>query len=244
MVWNDYFDIEQDRHERPGRPLPSGRVARSAAARFGMGLVLVGLLFAAFAGWQAGGWCSTPLLLAGLLVLCIFLYDRCLKRTWAGPLGMGLCRFLNVLLGFAVILGLLRWGFLPAAVVGTYIVGVTWFARTEARQSNRTALTGAAAIMLFALLLALPVPALLPRGTASPWFPYLLVVLGFLIGVPASRAIAQPVPRRVQTAVKRAIFGLIVLDAVLAAAFAGSMGLVLLVLLLPALYLGRWIYST
>ena len=23
MVWNDYFDIEQDRRERPSRPLPS-----------------------------------------------------------------------------------------------------------------------------------------------------------------------------------------------------------------------------
>src|SRR5271170_6826191 len=24
MVWNDYFDLEQDRKERPGRPLASG----------------------------------------------------------------------------------------------------------------------------------------------------------------------------------------------------------------------------
>src|SRR5437868_8098899 len=28
MVWNDFFDVEQDRRERPFRPLPSGRVAR------------------------------------------------------------------------------------------------------------------------------------------------------------------------------------------------------------------------
>src|SRR5262245_28722487 len=26
MVWNDYFDLEQDRRERPFRPLPSGRI--------------------------------------------------------------------------------------------------------------------------------------------------------------------------------------------------------------------------
>ena len=26
MVWNDYFDLEQDRKERPGRPLASGRI--------------------------------------------------------------------------------------------------------------------------------------------------------------------------------------------------------------------------
>ena len=49
---------------------------------------------------------------------------------------------------------------------------------------------------------------------------------------------------RVQAAVKRAIMGLIVLDAVLATALAGTVGLVILLLLVPALYLGRWIYST
>src|SRR5438067_2386375 len=35
MVWNDVFDVEQDRRERPFRPLPSGRVSRGAAMRFG-----------------------------------------------------------------------------------------------------------------------------------------------------------------------------------------------------------------
>ena len=31
MVWNDFFDIEQDRRERPFRPLPSGRISCVAA---------------------------------------------------------------------------------------------------------------------------------------------------------------------------------------------------------------------
>src|SRR5438034_11690528 len=26
MVWNDYFDVEQDRRERPFRPIPSGAI--------------------------------------------------------------------------------------------------------------------------------------------------------------------------------------------------------------------------
>ena len=38
---NDVFDFEIDRAERPGRPLPSGRVSsRSAAWLGGLGLVL------------------------------------------------------------------------------------------------------------------------------------------------------------------------------------------------------------
>ena len=204
----------------------------------------IGLAASLGAGWSDAGLRWTPFLLAGLIVGMIFLYDGWLKRTWAGPLGMGTCRFLNVLLGFAAAAGMMSHGWLPALVVGVYIVGVTWFARTEARESSRLSLRCAAAIMLAALTLALPLPAALPPGTASPLFPYLLVGLGFSIGVPAYRAIQQPSPRHVQTAVKRAILGLIMLDAAIATALAGTVGLVILVLLPPALILGRWVYST
>jgi 4-hydroxybenzoate polyprenyltransferase len=128
--------------------------------------------------------------------------------------------------------------------VGIYIVGVTWFARTEARHSRKSVLAAAAAVMLGALPLALPVPLWFPPGTSSLLFPYLLVALGFVVGLPVCRAIEQPSPANVQAAVKRSIFGLVVLDATLATALAGLTGLILLVLLLPATYLGRWIYST
>ena len=52
MVWNDYFDVEQDRRERPFRPLPSGRIAPSEAVRLGIGLFAGGGLL--LAGWPAG----------------------------------------------------------------------------------------------------------------------------------------------------------------------------------------------
>ncbi|MBV9124432.1 MAG: UbiA family prenyltransferase [Planctomycetes bacterium] len=249
MVWNDFFDLEQDRRERPFRPLPSGRITRTAAGRFGAGLLGAGLLFALLAGWQAGRMLWLPGILAVLLAGAILLYDGWLKRTWAGPPGMGTCRFLNVLLGLSAgnrLLG--HWGVDVAVVVGLYIVGVTWFARTEARLSRRRSLIGAALVMLAALMLALPLPEVVPefasQHVTSPLFPYLLVLLGFLVGLPVCRAIAWPSPLAVQPAVKRAILGLVVLDAVLATTVAGVAGLGILVLLLPALYLGRWIYST
>jgi hypothetical protein len=37
---------------------------------------------------------------------------------------------------------------------------------------------------------------------------------------------------------------LVVLDALLASAFVGSVGLLLAVLLIPGIILGRWLYST
>jgi 4-hydroxybenzoate polyprenyltransferase len=260
MVWNDYFDLEQDRKERPFRPLPSGRVLPAAAARIGTGLLAAGLGLAVLTDLRGEGfrWLST--LIAAALVVAILLYDSLLKRTWAGPIGMGLCRALNVLLGLSVAPPWVGgWGVYLALIVGIYIAGVTWFARTEARTSNQRALLAASGVMLAALLLALALPVLGPESgrdvASSPahfalvglgylLFPYLLVALGFLVGIPVCRAINRPVPARVQAAVKQAILGLVILDAVLATALAGTIGLALVVLLVPALYLGRWVYST
>jgi 4-hydroxybenzoate polyprenyltransferase len=260
MVWNDFFDIEQDRRERPQRPIPSGEVPRHKAAQLGAVLLVVGLVCAYLADqvvWRLTAdrhpnidFLSTSLggnafWIAVFLTIAILLYDGWLKRTWAGPLGMGLCRFLNVLLGLTVFeVFIPKWGIHLAAVVGIYIVGVTWFARTEARASKRSSLTGAALVMLAGLLIAIPIPTWAVTGDSSPLFPYLLVALGFWVGVPVWRAIEQPSPLLVQAAVKRAIFGLVLLDATLTTALAGSIGLLILLLLLPALYFGKWLYST
>ncbi len=241
MVWNDYFDREQDRKERPFRPLPSGRVSPRQAAQLGVGLLIAGVLLALPAG-------RTSFVVAVCLAVAIVAYDGWLKRTWAGPLAMGACRFLNLLLGVSAC-GSLLWplGGHLALIVGLYIVGVTWFARTEARVSNQNALRGAAAVMLLSLLLALPLPVFLrERQHSSFLFPYLLVALGFFVGMPIVRAIANPLPSQVQDAVKRSLMALILLDAVLATAMAGLIGLVILLFLAPSLYLNRkdWLYAT
>jgi 4-hydroxybenzoate polyprenyltransferase len=249
MVWNDFFDLEQDRRERPFRPIPSGRIRRRQAAALGAGLLGAGVILAAVAGLGGdNGWDGVPLLLALLLVAAILLYDGWLKRTWAGPVGMGACRFLNVLLGLSFgEHAWPLWDFHLALVVGLYIVGVTWFARTEARESSRIALRTAAGVMLASLVLALPLPVYDPLPVPSfgaALFPYLLLAMGFFVGIPLIRALTGPTPLHVQRAVKRAIMGLVVLDAVLATGLSGWVGLCILILLLPALYLGRWVYST
>ncbi|MCI0460215.1 MAG: UbiA family prenyltransferase [Gemmataceae bacterium] len=260
MVWNDYFDLEQDKRERPFRPLPAGRISLRAAAGLATCLMLAGLGCAALVGALGDAYRPAPLIIAGLLALTILAYDAGLKRTWAGPIAMGACRSLNVLLGLSVMPGTFgAWWFLLAAVVGVYIAGVTWFAHTEARTSNQTQLFAAAAVMLLGLLLALALPVVGPRTSLpeeptlmdSLWvvpgqvlFPYLLVLFGFYVGIPVWNAINRPTPERVQPAVKRAVLGLVLLDSILAAGLVGTVGLVLVVLLLPASYLGCWLYST
>lgn len=252
MVWNDYFDYDQDRLERPGRPLASGRVSMRAARLLGIGLMAGGLMLAFLAGlrfddgltvrWRSLG-------IATALVVAIFLYDGVFKNSWAAPILMGLCRFLNVLLGLSILTGAIPlWGWLLALIIGTYIGGVTWFARTEARLSNQSMLTAASIVILVSLVLALTMPALAgettPYSETSWLFPYLFAAFGGYLGMALVRAIRRPDPQRVQPAVKRAILGLIVLDALMASAFVGSLGLLLAVLLIPGIILGRWLYST
>jgi 4-hydroxybenzoate polyprenyltransferase len=247
MVWNDFFDRDADLRERPFRPLPSGQVSSATAAWLGAALLLLGWGCATLAGWGASEFDPLPASLGGWLVVAILLYNRWLKHTPAGPLGMGACRFLNVLLGTSVAAEVyVPWSLRLhlASVVGLYIVGVTWFARTEARRSDPAQLRRASAVMAAALALALTLPLQVPEGTSSRLFPYLLVGFGFWVGLPAERAWAKPEPSRVQAAVKRAVLGLIILDAVLATAVAGTAGLILLGLLPPALFLGQWLYST
>lgn len=247
MVWNDFFDIEQDRRERPFRPLPSGAITLRAAGILGVALLLIGWLLAALAGWRADEFAPAPAVIAALLVVMIVAYDRWLKRTSAGPLGMGACRFLNVLLGCSLAVpDVLPWGLKLhlAVVVAVYIIGVTLFARTEARRSEARQLQLAATVSGCGLAFALALPMHLPEGTSSVLFPYLLVAVAFVIGVPAAQAWTKPEPTHVQYAVKRAVLGLIAIDAVLATAVAGSAGLLLLVLLPPAAWLGKCVYST
>jgi 4-hydroxybenzoate polyprenyltransferase len=241
MAWNDWFDRRDDARDRPFRPIPSGRVSAAHAAAHGAGLMVIGVCLGCLAAFRLDALDSPASAVALGLAVAILAYNGVLKRTPLGPLGMGLCRSLNVLLGFALLPTPVAWHL--AAVIGGYIVGVTWFARTEETTSKRRQLLLAAGVMLLAAVSALLVP--LHRTEPPPaYFPYLLVAAGFWVGVPISNAIRRPDPNLVQAAVKRCIFGLVALDAVLATAFVGWPGLGILLLLLPAVYLGRWVYST
>ena len=248
MVWNDVFDRAEDAKARAFRPIPSGRVRLRTAVVLGIVLVAAGLGFAVLAGMPgATEWNPEPLTYAIAVGGTVFLYDGWLKRTPIGPVAMAACRFLNVLLGLTAV----GEDVFPtpmrvhlAGVVGVYIVGVTWFARTEEGPSRRAHLIGAASVIAVSLVLALLVRARAAEGSGTVLFPYLLVGFGFLVGVPLSRAIRKPGPREVQAAVKRCVLGLVALDAVLATAFLGVGGLAVLLLLPPALWLGKWVYST
>jgi hypothetical protein len=249
VVLNDLFDLPRDARQRPERPLPSGRISPAAAQRLGGGLLLSGVASAGLAGFWAGR--PWPGIVAGLLAGGIVLYDAALKRTPAGPVGMGACRMLNVLLGMSVAAGAWRaehW--LVAGGIGIYVAGVTWFARSEVRPGSRWPLGLATAVILagIAVLAWFPswtdrvVPLL--RREPGRWH-LLMAVLGLLIGWRCLAAVMEPTPWRVQMAVKHCILSLVILDAAACFAVRGMFWAVMILLLLvPATLLGRWIRLT
>ncbi|QVL34649.1 UbiA family prenyltransferase [Telmatocola sphagniphila] len=243
MVFNDLFDLEIDRKERPFRPLPSGKISKSVAWSIAMGLTLAGLIFAALADqkFSLGG----PFSIACVLVAAILLYDGVLKYTLIGPVSMAACRFLNMYLGLT--LAQFPNHEIPLALSATtslYILGVTFFAKQEATTSNRGILALGAAIILAAGLGSLSIEYLKQETLGESIYPILLAVFLLGIGRPLLQALREPTPQAVQKAVKRCIFGLIVFDAILATIFVGVWGLAIALLLIPAFILGKWVYST
>lgn len=232
MAFNDYFDRHIDAAERPHRPIPSGVIAPKAAFRLAATLCVVALGLSAWAGWFAVAH-------AGVLLLLILAYDAWLKSTLLGPYVMGGCRFANILLGFA--LTNIDWPtrLAAAGVVGLYISGVTLFASDEAGTSRRPRLLAGLCVCFTAVVAGTLIPA-----SSSSFHPYLLTILAIILLNVARPALANPGPLAVQRFVKTAILGLVLLDAALAIALAGPAGFVVLIWLIPAVLLGRRIYST
>lgn len=249
IVLNDVFDLELDRVERPKRPLPSGRVSVTSAMWLGWKLLALGMFLAAIASVLAGH--LRPVMVAVLTVAMIVLYDRWLKRTPLGPLAMGACRMLNVLLGMSVLVGPFtaeHW--LVAGSLGLYVVGITWFARREAQQSGRLQLSGgaitmAAGIILLGLLPQVSERLIQPVQFAPQRWLLLIIMLGLLIVWRCLWAILEPTPVRVRMAVAQSVLSLVILDATVTWAVGGpAWAAVVCALLIPALFLGRWIEIT
>lgn len=242
MVLNDVFDFEVDAKERPHRPLPSGRINLPWARKLGQSMLAAGVVLAWFASPTSG-------MVALLLAVAIYAYDGLLKKTPVAPIVMGSCRFLNVLLGMSCATTFLQPDQLIVACgLGMYVAGITWFARCEAKDSDRRMLTFGFAVMMLGIAVL---------GSMA-WFtekrllvdgPFMWLTLLTLIMISVVRrcvtAIANPLSEHVQQAVKHSIFTLVVLDAAVVLAIAGApYAIAVLCLLIPTTTLGRWVYST
>lgn len=239
MVLNDVFDAELDAQERPERPIPSGRVRREEAALVGWTLLAMGVGMAAWSSYLLAS--LAPIIIGASLVVTIVMYDGGLKAIWAGPLAMGWCRTLNVLLGASLAgsaVSLSAWWY--AGTVGVYTLGLTLLAKEEASGRVGDTLSLLKLLMLVSIS-GLFLLAAFVSSNFGPltWFLICFMTL-YLMEMAVSQAISQPTPENVQLSVKRLILLFIVIDAAACSAVGGwKPALLVLSLLVPTLLLSR-----
>jgi len=239
VVLNDVFDAELDAKERPERPIPRGIISVAEGAYWGGGLLVLGVLAAMLASATSGLIAAS---VAGLAVL----YDAQSKHhPLLGPLNMGLCRGGNLLLGISVMpeLVLGAGGLLLIPLI--YIAAITMVSRGEVNGGHSGTLQLASGMYVLVILLVTIAKPLLFKYLTGPFLDQgslavlnfwamaaLLALLAYFIFPPLFQAIRNPEGKKVMRAVKAGVISLIVLDAALAAGFAGlGWGLLILALL-------------
>ena len=229
---NDFFDRCVDAVERPERPIPSGRTPAAGAAALGTVLLAGGVVAASCATREAG-------LLAGAIAALAFVYDGWGKRQPAiGPVNMGLCRALNLMLGVAAVPAALAGAWPLALVPLVYIAAVTRLSRGEVHGGTR-GVARFALISLGVVLVALTAMTLLPARRS--WTGLILVVLlAWRVWPPFWSAYRVPGPGAIRNAVKVGVLSLVLVDAVIGAAYAGALyGAAILATALVAAALAR-----
>lgn len=223
VVLNDVFDVEVDKIERPERAIPSGLIPLKSAAIFGAILLLMGISMAFLVNNLSG-------IIAVLLAFSIVLYDGFSKKyNFLGPLNMGLCRSLNLLLGISVLMELVHWEY--ALIPLVYIFAITLISRGEVHGNNKNHILWAG-LLYAAVIISVVIMATIKSSNVLQTLPF-LVLFTFLVYKPLVGAYKHNSPENIKKAVIGGVLALIVLDAAIAAGHATWWYAILLLLLLP-----------
>lgn len=232
VVMNDVCDTELDKTERPERPIPSGRISKSHATMLGAILLIIGIVAAFFVSWVSG-------VIAIIITVLALVYDAFTKKLlWAGPFNMALCRAFNLLLGVSMIAGMLSDYWLLFFIHLSYISAVTLISKGEVNGGDKKMLITAFILYIMAIFVVIML-IFTPHFHLVQALPF-LAVLAYLIFSSLIKALQTLEPMVVRRAVKFGILSLIVLDAAIAAGYAGWLYGLLMLLLLPlSMVLGK-----
>lgn len=236
VVFNDVFDADLDKVERPERPIPSGLISKNVAA-FLAAVLLVAGIGSALLVFQKGIF-SGPGLLAAAIALSAVVYDKWGKHhAFLGPLNMGLCRGLNLLLGISIIpAGLSQYWFLGIVPV-IYIAAITMISRGEVHGGKTGTMIYAAFLYAIVLLGILAFSHF--RANLFIALPF-VILFGAMIYPPLFKAMREPIGPRIGKAVKSGVISLIVMNAGWAAASGHYLFALLIMALLPvSLFLSK-----
>ncbi|MBA4744617.1 MAG: UbiA-like protein EboC [Muricauda sp.] len=230
VVLNDVFDIAIDKVERPERPIPSGVVPLGKAKSFGFGLLLVGIYFAFLVNVNSG-------IISIFLALAILSYDKFAKHhAFFGPLNMGICRGLNLLMGISLLNSMENWPYVLVPIV--FIFAVTMISRGEVHGKNKGNILLAGLLYVAVLSGVFYLHQVYANGDL--WYLFFLGLFAFMVFKPLIKAYQNNTPENIKKAVKSGVLSIILLDTAMAVAHANLIIGVLMLLLLPlSLYLAK-----
>ena len=225
VVFNDVFDADLDRKERPERPIPRGIVTEKEGGILGIVLLAGGITAA----------CFVSLYPSGLLAICIALlalvYDRWGKHhPLFGPVNMGACRGLNLLLGISLVPQALYQHFYVFIVPLIYIAAITMISRGEVEGGKSSTLITAA--ILYGIVMSIVLWISFLQGTIRYTLLFILL-FAYMIFMPLVTAMQQPAGKNIGKAVKAGVLALILMNAAWAASFGNYFFALIILLLLP-----------
>lgn len=224
VVMNDVFDAELDSVERPERPIPSGVVSVREGTLLGATLLGIGVLAALRVSVVSS-------VLAAAIAIAAIVYDKWGKHhSFLGPVNMGLCRGLNLLLGVSILPPAIEKLWMVGFVPLTYIAAITMISRGEVHGGSRKTLYGAA--LLYALVIGV-IAFVAFRNRHIAEASAFVVAWAGMIFIPLLRAIRDPQGRMIGRAVKAGVIALIVMNAAWAASLGAITIALVIVLLLP-----------
>lgn len=224
IVFNDVFDADLDKIERPERAIPSGIISLRDATLLGGLLLFAGIAFAALNSLTSG-------LLALLVAVFALLYNKFGKHhSFFGPLNMGLCRGFNMLLGLSMVPEMLWSHYYLAIVPVIYIFSITMTSRGEVH-GGRAKNLYVAAFLYAVVIFAIGYFAFVNNRLA--WSLLFLVPFAFMIFRPLIKAIKEPVGKNIGGAVKAGVISLILMDAAWAVTFDALILAFIIAALLP-----------
>jgi 4-hydroxybenzoate polyprenyltransferase len=229
---NDVFDAELDKVERPERAIPRGDVRVSDAFALGIVLLFIGIAASFLCNIYSG-------ILASAIAVAAVVYDKWGKhRLILGPVNMGLCRGLNLLLGISIVTSQLTHWWALAFVPIIYIASITMISRGEVHGGSKKLLYAASFFYLLVIASILYFAIINRQGI---YFAIVFLLLfAWMIFNPLLKAMQQPTGKNIGKSVKAGVIGLILMNASWASAFNSIYLAIIITLLLPiSIVLGK-----
>jgi 4-hydroxybenzoate polyprenyltransferase len=258
IVFNDYFDIDLDKRERPYRPLPSGGITKKVALL----IAIISLISANILAFTAS---MSSLAVCIIMSVMVIGYDYKLKNTFFGPIAMGIIRSLNIVLGASPTLFVIlipynhtNANFILARIIFVslslfvYVMAISLLSRKEVvtgeELEGKHSYTQTRQIIIISFLLVLAVILSISFAVFFGIFKmnlFVSFVLFSAIMVITFKQTNYHNSLTIQNAIKHMVISIIVLDSIFITGLTGSYyGLLTLILALPSIFLARKFYVT